>query len=81
MELEKTPNSQSNPEKKWRHHNLGLHDVSQSCNHQDSMVQAQKQTHRSMEQNNGPRNGPTNVWPTNLRQSRKEYSMENRQSV
>ena len=29
-----------------------------------------------MEQNREPRNGPTKVWPTNLRQSRKEYPME-----
>ena len=31
-----------------------------------STVLAQKQTHRSIEQNREPRNGPTNVWPTNL---------------
>ena len=37
-----------------------------SCDHQDSMVLAEKQTHRSMEQNREPRNGPTNIWPTNL---------------
>ena len=69
MEPEKTPNSKSNLEKEnqsWRHHNPGLQAVLQSCNHQDSMVLAQKQTRRSMEQNREPRNGPTNVWPTNL---------------
>ena len=69
MEPEKTPNSQSNLEKEnqsRRHHNPGLQDVLQSCNHQDSMVLAQEQTLRSMEQNREPRNGPTNVWPTNL---------------
>ena len=37
-----------------------------SCNHPDSMVLAQKQTLRSMEQNREPRNGPTNVWSTHL---------------
>ena len=44
MEPEKTPNSQSDPEKEnqsWRHHNPGRQDVLQSCNHQDSMVLAQ----------------------------------------
>ena len=69
MEPEKTMNSQSNPEKEnqsWRHHNPGLQDILQNCNHQDNMVLAQKQTLRSMEQNREPRNGPTNVWPTNL---------------
>ena len=68
MEPEKTPNSQSNLEKEnqsWRHHNLGLQAALQSCNHQDSTVLAQKQTLRSMEQNREPRNGHTNVWPTN----------------
>ena len=54
MEPEKTPNSQSNLEKenqRWRHHNPGLQALLQSCNHQDSMVLAQEQTLRSMEQN------------------------------
>ena len=69
MEPEKTPNSQSNPEKEnqsWRHHNSGCQAIVQSCNYQDNMVLAQEQTLRSMEQNREPRNGPTNVWPTNL---------------
>ena len=34
-----------------------------------------------MEQNREPRNGPTNIWPTNLWQSRKEYPMEKRRSL
>ena len=64
MELEKTPNSQSNLEKEnqsWRHHNPGLQAVLQSYNHQNSMILAQKQTLCSMEQNREPRNGPTNI--------------------
>ena len=69
MEPEKTLNSQSNlgnENQSWRHHNPGLQAVLQSCNHQDSMILAQKQTLTSMEQNREPRNGPTNIWPTNL---------------
>ena len=69
MEPEKTPNSQINLEKgnqSWRHQDPELQAVLQSCNHQDSMVLAQKQTHRPMEQNSEPRYGPTNGWPTNL---------------
>ena len=69
MKPEKTPNSQSNLEKEnqsKRHHNPGLQAVLQSCHHQDSMVLAQEQTLRSIEQNREPRNGPTNIWPTNL---------------
>ena len=57
MEPEKTLNNQSNLEKdnrSWSHHNLGLQDVLQSCNHQDTMVLAQKHTLRSMEQNTEP---------------------------
>ena len=79
MEPEKAPNNQSNVEKEkqsWRHHNSGLQAVLQNCNHQDSMVLAQKQTHRSMGQDREPTNGPTDVWPTHLQQSRKEYPVE-----
>ena len=79
METEKTPNSQSNLEKEnqsRRHHNPRLQAILQSCNHQDSMVVAHQQTLRSMEQNREPRNVPTNIWATNLCQSRKEYQME-----
>ena len=38
-----------------------------------------KKTHRSMEQNREPRNGPSTLWSTHLRQSRKECPMEQRQ--
>ena len=84
MEPEKTSNSQRNIEKEsqscW-HHNPRLQALLQSCHHQDSMVLAQKQTHRSMEQNREPRNSPSTLWSTNLRQSRKECPMEKRQSL
>ena len=54
MEPKETLNSQSNGEKEnqsWRHHSSRLQAALQSCNHQDSMVLAQKQTYRSLEQN------------------------------
>ena len=60
MESEKTPNSQGNIEKENQsrgHHNARFQTVLQSCGHQDSVVLAQKQTHRSMEQNRELRNG------------------------
>ena len=60
MEPEKTLNSQSNLEKEnqsRRYHNPGLQAVLQSCN-QDSMVLAQEQTLRSMEQNREPEMDP-----------------------
>ena len=40
------------------HHNVSLQDVLQSCNHQDSMVLAQKQTLRSTEHNTEHRIDP-----------------------
>ena len=40
-------------------HTSGLQSLSQSCSDQDSMVLAQKQTYKSMEQNRKPRNEPT----------------------
>ena len=83
MEPEKTPNSERNVEKEnqsWRHHNSGRQAVLQTCN-QDSMVLAQKQTHRSVKQNREPRNGSSILWSSNLRQSRKEHPMEKRQSL
>lgn len=39
------------------------------------MVLVQKLKHSSVEQNRERRNGPSTIWPTNLRQSRKEYSI------
>ena len=69
MESEKTLNSQGNIEKenqRWGHHNAGFQAVLQSCDHQDSVVLAQKQTHRSMEQNREYRNGPSTLWSTNI---------------
>ena len=69
MEPEKTPNSHRNVEKEkqnWWHQNAGFQAILQSYNYQDSMVLAQKQTHRAIEQNREPRNGPYTLWSTNL---------------
>ena len=65
MESEKTPNSQGNIEKEnhiWGHHNTRFQVVLQSCDHQDSVVLTQNQTHRSMEQNREFRSGPSTLW-------------------
>ena len=40
------------------------------------MVLAQKQTHRSMEQNREPQNKSMHMWSINLQQKRQEYFME-----
>ena len=44
--------------------------------HQDSMVLAQRQKYRSMEQNRKPRDKSTHLWTPYLRQSSQEYTME-----
>ena len=84
VESEKTPKSQGNFKKEnhiWGHHNARFQVVLQSCGHQDSVLLAQKQTHRSMEQNREPRNGPSPLWSTNIQQSRKDYPLEKGQSI
>ena len=66
---QKTSNSPSNLEKEeqsWRHHVSWFQTILQSYSNQNSMVLAQKQPHRSMEQNREPRNKPTYVLPINL---------------
>ena len=53
METQKTPNSQISLEKEewnWRKQPSGLHVILQNYSHQDSMVLAQKQKQRPMEQ-------------------------------
>ena len=84
VESEKTPNSQGNIKKEnhsWGHHNARFQVVLQSCGHQDSVVLAQKQTHRSIEQNRESRSGPSTLWSTNIRQRRKDYPLEKGQSL
>ena len=46
-------------EKNWKSHTFWLHVIPQSDSHQNSLVLARKQTHRSMQQNRKPRNKPT----------------------
>ena len=65
METQKTPNSQSNSDKEnrsWRNQAHGLQTIQQSYSNQDSMVLAQKQKHRLMEQDRKPRDIPTHIW-------------------
>ena len=61
MEIHKTSNSQSSPEKEewiWRTQPAWLRALLQSHSHQDSMVLAQRQKYRSMEQNRSPEINP-----------------------
>ena len=65
METQKTPNSQSKLEKgkrSWRNQAPGLQTILESYGNQDSMVLAQNQKYRSMEQDRKPRDKPTHIW-------------------
>ena len=78
MEVQKTSNSQSNLEKEewnWRYQPAGLRALLQSHSHQHSMVQAERQKYRSMEQNRKPRDKSTHLWTSYLLQRRQEYTM------
>ena len=61
METQKTPNIQSSLEKEewgWRSQTSWLQIILQSYSHQDSMVLAQKQKYRPMEQDRSPEINP-----------------------
>ena len=77
MEIQKTSNSQSNLGKEewnWRNQPAWLQALLQSHSHQDSMVLAQRQTYRSLEQNRKPRDKSTHIWTPYLWQRRQEYT-------
>ena len=60
METQKTPNSQSSPEKEewsWRNQPSQLQIILQSYGHQDSMDK-----NRIMQQDRKPRNKPMHLW-------------------
>ena len=63
LETQKTLNSQRNLEKErsWRNQPSCHQTILKSYNHQDSMVPAQKQKHRPMEQGRKPRDKPTHL--------------------
>ena len=64
MEIQKTSNSQSYLEKEewnWRNQPARLQALLQSHSHQDSMVLAQRQKYRSMEQNRKTRDKSTHL--------------------
>ena len=84
VEIQKTLNSQSNLEKgkrSWRNWAPWLQTVLQSYSNQDSMVLAQKQKYRSIEQDKKPRDKTIHVWSPYLWQRSQEYTMEKRQPL
>ena len=77
METQKTLNSQSSIEKEewsWRNQPSRLQIILQSYSHQDSMVLAQKQKYRLMEEDRKLRNKPMNLWVSYFWQRRQEYT-------
>ena len=64
METQKTLNNQSSLEKEWswRNQPSWLQIILQSHSHQDSMVLAQRQKYRSMEQNRKTRDKYMHLW-------------------
>ena len=71
--------SQSNLKKEewnWRNQLVWLQALLQSHSHQDSMVLAQRQKYRSIEQNRKPRDKSTHIWTPYLWQRRQEYTMD-----
>ena len=83
METQKTLNSQSSLEKEewsWRNQPSWLQFILQGYSHQDSMVLAQKQKYRPMEQDRKPRNKPMHLWVPYFWQKGQEYAMGQRQS-
>ena len=80
----KTLNSQSNLEKEewnWRIQPAWLQTVLKIHSHQYSIVLAQRQKYRSMEQNRKPRDKSSNIWTPYVRQRREGYTMEKRQPL
>ena len=81
METQKTPDSQScleNEEWNWGNQAPRLQTILQSYSHQDSMVLAQKQKYRPMEQDREPRYKPTHLWVPYFLQKWQEYTMGKR---
>ena len=73
MEIQKTSKSQSNLEKEewnWRNQPACLQALLQNHSHQDSMVLAQRQKYRSMEQNRKPRDKSTHLWTPLTKEAR-----------
>ena len=83
MKAQKTLKSQSSLEKEWswRNQPSWLQVTLQSYSHLDSMVLAQKQIYRPMEQDRKPRNKPMHLWIPCFLQRRQEYTMGQRQSL
>ena len=78
METPKDLSSQSNFEKEewsWRNQPSWLHVILQSYSHQDSVILAQTQKYRPMEQDREPRNKPMHLCIPYFWQRRQEHTI------
>jgi hypothetical protein len=81
LETQKMENSQGNTEQKeqhWRYHNTQFQTILQSHSSKNSMVLAQKQIWRSVEQNRGPRYESTQLCPPYFWQRHQKSTNEKR---
>ena len=65
----------------WRNQASWLQIILQTYSHQDSVVLAQKQKYRPVEQDRKPRNKPIYLWVPYFWQRRQEYTMGQRQPL
>ena len=78
METQKTLNSQSSLEKgkqTWRNQLSQIQTILQSYSNQHSMIPAEKQKYRPMEQDRESRDKPMHLWVPYFWQRRQEYTM------
>ena len=83
METQKTLNSQSSLEEEWswRNQPSWLQVILQSYSYQDSMVLAQKQKYRPMEQDIKLKNRLIHLWEPYFLQRGEEYTVGQRQPL
>ena len=65
----------------WKNQPSWLQTILQNYSHQANMVLAQKQKHKSMEQDRKPTDKPTHLWVPFFWQRRQEYTIEKRQPL
>ena len=73
MEIQKALNSQYNLEKEewnWRNQPAQFQAILESYSHQDSMLLAQRQKYRLMEQNRKPRDESMYLWSSLTKEAR-----------